>query len=238
MRLRTAARLVLAIVTVLSADIPGALAQVSEPDFPPPPSAPPPAPAPLPVPVPGPVVPPAIVPPTGPFFPPPVIFPGDTAQAAVRITQRARPESTAGIVSSLALATAFCGRIQQEEYRIDCLAERIDEVAGMIPTSGDYAEARAALGRAADRLSALARRNASPTLPRGTARGQTSGTVSNRPLVPVRTDALPALAERAVEIIEETETLLLRSAESSQRRRTHYEAIAAAVGSNKVLLRS
>lgn len=39
-------------------------------------------------------------------------------------------------------------------------------------------------------------------------------------------------------IINEAQTLLLRAAESSERRKTAYEGIAEAIGSTKVLLRS
>jgi hypothetical protein len=43
---------------------------------------------------------------------------------------------------------------------------------------------------------------------------------------------------QAQQIVTETETLLLRSTEASNARKVHYSRIAAAVDSNKVLLRS
>jgi len=143
------------------------------------------------------------------------------------------------VVRILQSGQAFCASLADEAYAIDCLAERMETAANAMPTTGEYADARAALLNGAARLSALARANADSELPRATARQPGSGGLrTSRPLVPVQQARLSEVVAQAEQIIAETETVLLRSAESSSARKVHYTRIAAAVGSNKVLLRS
>jgi hypothetical protein len=54
----------------------------------------------------------------------------------------------------------------------------------------------------------------------------------------VKAEVVQQLNLEASNILEEAETKLLRSASSDAKRAIHYQRIAAAVGSNKVLLRS
>jgi hypothetical protein len=54
----------------------------------------------------------------------------------------------------------------------------------------------------------------------------------------VRQPQAAELNRQASDIVAEAETILLRSASSDATRAIHYQRIAAAVGSNKVLLRS
>ena len=58
-----------------------------------------------------------------------------------------------------------------------------------------------------------------------------------RPLVPVEAASVAAVNAEAVAILEEAETILLRSADTGEQR-TQYSRIADALDSNKVLLRS
>ncbi|MEX5729134.1 hypothetical protein Ga0609869_002487 [Rhodovulum iodosum] len=161
---------------------------------------------------------------TGPTAPPGVT----RATATVQTTDR--------IVREISAARDFCGRLAQKEYVIDCLADQLATVADNIPLRGDYREARRTIDAAARDLRALARGNADPALPR--ARLRTPTLRSSRAITPVRSDALSALNDRAAGILQEAETTLLRSAENSERRMVHYQRIADAVGSTKVLLRS
>lgn len=227
---RTALPVLLAAALAVSGNAVVAQSLPPDPDGPMPPRVPPRTPTPTPpmvYPTP-PVVPPAIVPPTDPLFVP-------TQPASAGGMSAA---TTGVIVAQIDTARDFCRRLARPEYTVDCLADRLDQVARSIPAGSEYADVRQVLSETSDRLAALARRNASPDLPRGRAKGAASDEATSRPITPVDTAALPRVSQEAERIIAEAETLLLRSAESSERRRVHYEAIAAAVGSNKVLLRS
>lgn len=147
--------------------------------------------------------------------------------------------NTNRVVRILNSGQAFCASLADDAYAIDCLAERMEAAAAAMPDTGDYADARAALFQGAARLNALAVANADPALPRATARqAGGDGIRTSRPLVPVSKDKLAEVAVQAQQIVTETETLLLRSTEASSARKAHYSRIAAAVASNKVLLRS
>lgn len=160
----------------------------------------------------------------------PIDFTVDTGDLSETTTDR--------IVAQLEAATLFCAAIVSREYRVDCLAERFEVVAATIPQTGDYADARAAIAQASRSLGALVDANPSATLPAGIARSLGDDGESSRPLRPTETARLAQTMEQATSIIEEAETVLLRSGENSQRRQVHYQRIAAAIGSNKVLLRS
>jgi hypothetical protein len=138
-------------------------------------------------------------------------------------------------VQAIRAVVVFCESLAAPDYAIDCLSERLGAVAAAMPRSGDYAEARTAIAAASRALGDLARANADPERP--AARGRSGGVTTGRPLVPVRPDRRAAANARASAILDETETLLLRSA-GSDARQTHYASIAAALGSGKVLLRS
>jgi len=133
----------------------------------------------------------------------------------------------------------LCGALG-DEYIIGCFARTYRELAKDIPANGDYAEARETILKTARELDNLVRRNIDRQKPAVTARMTTpSGqTVRTPPIAAVRADRAPQLNRQAADILEEAETVLLRSASSDATRSIHYQRIAAAVGSNKVLLRS
>jgi hypothetical protein len=175
------------------------------------------------------------------FVPDPSVFVPDFAGRVAALGPEAEVLSTANtdkVVDILQAGQAFCVSLPESVYAVDCLAERMQAAAEAMPATGDYAEARAALLSGAARLNALARANADPAKPRVSAQTADGGLSTTRPLVPVRPEQLAAVTAQAQAIVDETETLLLRSAESSAARKVHYERIAAAVESNKVLLRS
>lgn len=158
---------------------------------------------------------------------------------SVSLSVAASPQTTQAIRIDIQAAQDFCRRVPSGEYAIDCLGDAFEKIAQDMPQTGDYAEAQAAIAQAGRKLRALARENASTELPSGVIRSTgADGTASNTPLVPVRTETLAQTNAAALLIIEEAETILLRSAANSAVRKTHYEQIASAVGSNKVLLRS
>lgn len=136
-------------------------------------------------------------------------------------------------------AATFCDALAAPEYVVDCLAEQYARIAERIPASGEYADAQAAIELASRKLASLARANRDPNLPRGHAHLPGSNTpATSRPLTPVNTDALAEINAQALSILEEAETKLLRSGANSANRQLHYQRIADALGSNKVLLRS
>lgn len=142
------------------------------------------------------------------------------------------------VVSGLAVARQFCGDLAVE-YRVDCLAERLGVIAAEIPRDSDYEEVQKVLQSASDELRSLARSQRDSNLPTGRAsRSGTSPLVTTRPLTPVKSQSLSQVNAQAQAILDETESVLLRSAGNSQEKLVQYQQIATAVGSNKVLLRS
>lgn len=152
------------------------------------------------------------------------------------------PEETGtvdSIVESLEAATEFCGQLANRQYTVDCIAERLAEVARQMPNTGEYAEAKAAILEASQKMHALAVANQSSAVPRArAARAGSNPMRTTRPLTPVSVDRMEQVEAEATKILAEVETVLLRSAESSESRQIAYTRIAEAVGSNKVLLRS
>jgi len=149
------------------------------------------------------------------------------------------PESTQAIITALGDAGQFCARIALREYAVDCLSSRLATVQDSLPSTGEYADVKAALATASVKLNQLARQNADRALPRGIAR--TSGPnpqATRRALTPVDSAKLDQVNLQAIAILQEAETILLRSSQASEARRIPFQQIAAAVDSNKVLLRS
>ena len=147
--------------------------------------------------------------------------------------------NTDAIIEELAAGSRFCSEIAQKEYVIDCMSDRLDKAAKNLPSKGDYSDVKTALEVASRKLNDLALQNASAAMTRSLvlATGPGGG-ASSRPLVPVESSLLDQLNAQAGDILGEAQTILLRSTENSERRKVHYERIAEAVGSNKVLLRS
>lgn len=124
-------------------------------------------------------------------------------------------------------------------YRIDCIRQTLLRAANELPNRGDYAPMRAVLIEAAAKLDAIVAQN----LDAGA--GSVAPNVGGRPLAPTLPPLRavdPAAAEKAIDqavaVLEETQTLLLRSAAGSSVREPHYQLVAQAVDSTKVLLRS
>lgn len=143
------------------------------------------------------------------------------------------------IVQGLDDSNDICA-FMSEEYRIGCFAATYRDLAEDIPANGDYAEAREVLLDTARKLDNLVRDNLDRQKPPLQARIR-SGDGRSEPTSPMRAvqaDRAPQLNQQASNIVAEAETVLLRSASSDATRAIHFQRIAAAVGSNKVLLRS
>lgn len=135
------------------------------------------------------------------------------------------------IVTRLREIWRACEAETAPEYHIDCLSEGYVRAASLVPPDDIFGPSRQAILGAAARLDTVARSNQAATLPTVTTRGRA------RPLRAVDPQRQAAATAAAVRIIEETETLLLRSAGTSAQR-TAFAQIAEAVGSSKALLRS
>ncbi len=145
--------------------------------------------------------------------------------------------ATDSIVDVLSDAVTFCRNLPRKEYTIDCLAYQYRQIARRLPATGDYAEARTVIETAAKRLEGVVNEYASTSLPAARVNRPGVGRTA-RALRPVDTASSKKAVAKAVAIIEETRTVLLRSTENSARRQLHYQRISAAVGSSTVLLRS
>lgn len=152
----------------------------------------------------------------------------------------ANEDRTADVVDALAAATQFCSWLPPG-VRIDCLADRLRQIARALPRGGDYAPVREALRDAARELSGIARANAVPGVApkRYGVRPPGGGAViESGPLAEVAPDRRAAANAAALAVLQRTETVLLRSTENSRARMVAYQEIATALDSTKVLLRS
>ena len=153
---------------------------------------------------------------------------------------KAKPEATRAVTRAIGEGRDLCSFVPSEA-RIGCIANQFREIADNLPRGGDYAPVRKALRDGARELEAITRANAAPATPRkryevvppdGGAR-QSSG-----PITEVAPDRAAAANRAAAAVIEQTQTVLLRSAQNSRERMVHYQEIATAIDSTKVLLRS
>ena len=124
--------------------------------------------------------------------------------------------------------------------KIDCIAQRYEILAQSPELSGEYDNVRKALKSAAKQLCEVAENASDPAAPKERLTVERNGSTKavGRPLTPVAAEKQEEAFAAAIKIIEETETLLLRSAGTSKRRQVSYQRIAQAMDSNKVLLRS
>lgn len=148
------------------------------------------------------------------------------------------PVTTNSVVSSIEATRNFCSAISSA-YAVDCLSERLGELAKELEGQEGFEDAQSILDSTSKKLNAIARQNRSTTADpaRFSTQGQTP-VINTRRLIPVDEPSLVEAASQALAVIAEAETLLLRSAEESSERSVQYQRIASAIGSNKVLLRS
>src|SRR5690606_36504639 len=103
----------------------------------------------------------------GPVFVPQHVFvpPIAVTPTLALLPQVAAPQATAQIVSQLNTATEFCSAIGSAAYVVDCLSERLAVIEQALPQTGEYAEAREAIGQASRGLRLLVEDNPSAVLP-------------------------------------------------------------------------
>ena len=133
----------------------------------------------------------------------------------------------------------FCGPVERA-YRIDCLADQYRQIADALPNTGDNKRIKAALNKAAADLEAIVEANLDTAAPaiKPTPKPKAPRAKASRNIRAIRKDRIVAAERAAAKVVKEAETVLLRSAESSRRRKIPFQRVAAATGSNLVLLRS
>ncbi len=145
---------------------------------------------------------------------------------------------TGKIVKDFDAVIQECGQYDPV-YRIDCLKKNIDDIVKSLPNDGAYRNARQILINASNSLDRIVRRNQDMTAPyQDKKAGANRRFKRHHRYRAVRRDKLQAALSQARAVMEEARTQLLRSSENSEARFAHYQAIATAVGSTKVLLRS
>ncbi|WP_421591461.1 hypothetical protein [Shinella sp. M27] len=145
--------------------------------------------------------------------------------------------ATDSIVKNIQLVKSEC-RNYAPAYRIDCLSQGLKQVASRIP-GGEYDQARAILSRAASKLGSLVARNVDAEAEVIESKPNANPHFkAKRRYRAVKKAALGAVMKEAQAIVEEAVTRLMRSYENGDRRSVHYQKIAKATDSMKVLLRS
>lgn len=143
---------------------------------------------------------------------------------------------TSSIVKNIDGARAECGSYDPV-YRIDCLRQRLADIARRIPAGPAYSEARQIISRASSKLGRIQAGVVDRKAP--TKRSRANPRLKQAKIyAAAKREKLGKAMEQARQVIEEAETQLLRAAENSDKRAGHYQKIAAALESTKVLLRS
>ena len=143
---------------------------------------------------------------------------------------------TSAIVKNINGARAECASYEPV-YRIDCLRQRLAGIAQRIPAGPAYAEARQIIKRASGKLGRIQAGITDHKAPRQRSRANPR-LKQPKTYAAVKRENLDKAMEQARQVIEEAETQLLRAAENSEKRAGHYQKIAAALDSTRVLLRS
>lgn len=124
-------------------------------------------------------------------------------------------------------------------YRIDCLREGFLLAAKSLPNTGEYRKVKQILLNASTKLDRVVRRYQDLTAPAIRPKANANPRFKTaRRYRAVRRDKLTEALSEARAIVDEAQTQLLRSSQNSEARLAHYQTIATAVGSAKVLLRS
>ncbi len=143
------------------------------------------------------------------------------------------------IIGRLEQVAQVCALLPRR-HRIHCLAYQYEALAAQIPATAEYHDMRIAIQQAARSLRQLASANVDPAAPtvRVPRVAERVPSIARRQVPAVRSDTLEQTARAAEAILEETQTILLRSAENTRNRSVAYQRVAAAIDSSKVLLRS
>ncbi len=147
---------------------------------------------------------------------------------------------TRQIVRILLHANETCDDPRIElRYRVDCIRVYYGWAADALPDRGDYAPIKKALREAEKKLAAIVSANIDRSAPVITPReGHKPAAKKLPPLRAVKKSSAKKVAKKAEAVVKETELVILRSGEDPSRREEHFDAVAEAVDSNLVILRS
>lgn len=123
-------------------------------------------------------------------------------------------------------------------YTTDCLAERLEVLEKEMSGLAGYADARNIIRDTAAQLRQITQDNLDLDRPKARIESRDGSFRSSRPLSAVSPAQKQQVIAQTLAVLNEAETRLLRSAAASTGRAVQYQQIAAALGSNKVLLRS
>lgn len=163
--------------------------------------------------------------------------PGAVYTITIPSSQFGSPAFLSHLVGSIGASQAFCSALKDPTLNVDCLAERLGAVSDQIPSGTDYDEVRKVLDDASKKLNRLARSN-QDTSRRAVQATQPNGGGTTRPILAVAPSSVASVNADAAAILQEAQTILLRSAEGNATKASQYTQIADAIDSNKVLLRS
>lgn len=144
---------------------------------------------------------------------------------------------TSAVVAQISISSAACEAVGSA-YRTDCLAKELQALVKRLPAHGEYAAAHEALATASAELASLSRQNRDNSQPRLRITVQADSETKRRPVAAVKQETVAETNAKALAILEDTTTVLLRSAEGTSDVALHYQRIAQALNSSKVLLRS
>lgn len=168
--------------------------------------------------------------------PPRSVEPPRSQVLAVPVASRAATVDS--IAATLSRSNTVCSQLP-DQYQVDCLSVYYRKALAETPRGREFAEVRTVLRDTANKLDKLARVNRDTTQPRLKVRPATGqDTIKTGPITAVKPEAVESTRATALAIIEEAETLLLRSAETRAEGQNEFAQIAEAIGSTKVLLRS
>ncbi len=147
---------------------------------------------------------------------------------------------TRDIVAIIRHANLTCNDDRVElRYRIDCLRVYYGWAADSLPDKGEYLPVKKALRTAEKKLSAIVSANVDRSAPVITPReGHKKSAKKLPPLRPIKKSAEKKAVAQAEAVVKEAELVILRSGEDPARREEHFDAVAEAVDSNLVILRS
>ncbi len=147
--------------------------------------------------------------------------------------------TTNDLVRIIKDANDTCDERIERRYRVDCLRIYYGWAADLLPDSGEYLEIKKALRKAEKKLSAIVSKNVDRSAPVITPRERhRSAAPKMPPLRAVKPAAEKKAIAQAEAVVKETELVILRSGEDPDRRTAHFSAVAEAVDSNLVVLRS
>lgn len=169
-------------------------------------------------------------------------FSGQSSSNTWGISPNLEVEAQASLVAqNLAQIQKICEDMG-DEYRVACFAVTYKDLANALQRNGGDEIIRSTLHTAARKLDQLVQNNLDrekPALRAYLTDKSGEKLVTTRSMDATAATRTAALKIQAAEILEEAETVLLRSASStSPTRALSYQKVAAAIGSNKILLRS